>query len=68
MSELQIATNALESLAINLARTGQQMDNISENRSITADNSTRQMIMALGDARTQLGVSADEIRQNLSTE
>ena len=67
MSELQIASNALESLAINLARTGQQMDNISENRSITADNSTRQMIMAIGDALTQLGGSADEIRQNLPT-
>ena len=67
MSELQIASNALESLAINLARTGQQMDNISENRSITADNSTRQMIVAIGDALTQLSVSADEIKQNLPT-
>ena len=68
ISELQNATDALESLAINLARTGQQMENISENRSITVDNSTRQMIMALGDALTQLGVSTDGIKQNLPTE
>ena len=36
-------------------------ENISENGSTTADKSTRQMIMALADALTQQGVSADEI-------
>jgi len=41
---------------------------ISENGSISAVNSNRQMIMALGDALTQLGVSIDEIRKNLPTE
>jgi hypothetical protein len=68
VSELQIAADALGSLAIDLAGTGQQMENISDNSSITADNSTRQMIAALGDALTQLGVSVDEIRQDLPTE
>ena len=64
-SELQIASSELDSLAINLTRAGQQMTTISENRSLTADNSTRQMIGGLGDALTQLGVSANELKQNL---
>jgi hypothetical protein len=38
---------------------------ISENRSLTADNSTRQMMSGLGNALTQLGVSANELKQNL---
>lgn len=38
---------------------------ISENRSLAADNSTRQMMAGLGDALTQLGVSANELKQNL---
>jgi hypothetical protein len=67
-SELQIASSELDSLAINLTRAGQQMAAISENRSLTADNSTRQMMAGLGDALTQLGVSANELKQNLSTD
>ena len=66
-SELHIASSELDSLAINLTRAGQQMTAISENRSLTADNSTRQMIAGLGDALTQLGVSANELKQNLPT-
>ena len=66
-SELQIASSELDSLAINLTRAGQQMAAISENRSLTADNSTRQMMAGLGDALTQLGVSANELKQNLPT-
>jgi hypothetical protein len=66
-SELQIAASELDSLAINLTRAGQQMAAISENRSFTADNSTIQMVRGLGDALTQLGVSANELRQNLPT-
>ena len=64
-SELQIASSELDSLAINLTRAGQQMAAISENRSLITDNSTRQMIAGLGDALTQLGVSANELKQNL---
>ena len=65
MSELQIASNELDSLIINLTRAGQQMTAISENRTLVADNSTRQMMAGLGDALTQLGVSANELKQNL---
>ena len=64
-SELQIASSELDSFAINLTRAGQQMAAISENRSLAADNSTRQMMAGLGDALTQLGVSANELKQNL---
>ncbi len=67
-SELQIASSELDSLAFNLTRAGQQMTTISENRSLTADNSTRQMIAGLGDALSQLGVSANELKQNLPTD
>jgi hypothetical protein len=67
-SELQIATSELDSLIINLTRAGQQMVAISENSSLTADNSTRQMVAGLGDALTQLGVSANELKQNLPTD
>jgi hypothetical protein len=66
-SELEIASSDLDSLAINLTRAGQQMAANSENRSLTADNSTRQMMAGLGDALTQLGVSASELKQNLPT-
>jgi hypothetical protein len=65
MSELQIASSELDSLIINLTRAGQQMTAISENKSLVADNSTRQMMSGLGDALTQLGVSANELKQNL---
>jgi hypothetical protein len=51
-----------------LTRAGQQMIAISENKSLTADNSTRQMVTGLGDALTQLGVSANELKQNLPTD
>ncbi len=64
-SELQTASSELDSFAINLTRAGQQMAAISENRSLAADNSTRQMMAGLGDALTQLGVSANELKQNL---
>jgi len=64
-SELQIASSELDSLAINLTRAGQHMTAISENRSLIADNSTRQMIAGLGDALTQLGISTNELKQNL---
>jgi hypothetical protein len=64
-SELQQASSYLDSLVINLTRAGQQIVAISENRSLTADNSTRQMMAGLGDALTQLGVSANELKQNL---
>jgi hypothetical protein len=67
-SELQIASSELDSLAINSTRAGQQMAAFSENRSLTADNSTRQMMAGLGDALTQLGVSANELKQNLPTD
>lgn len=67
-SELQIAASELDSLIINLTRTGQQMAAISGNASITADNSTRRMVAGLGDALTQLGVSANELKQNLPTD
>jgi hypothetical protein len=66
-SELQIAASELDSLVINLTRAGQQMIAISENRSLTADNSSKQMVAGLGDALTQLGVSANELKQNLPT-
>jgi hypothetical protein len=65
VSELQIASSELDSLIINLTRAGQQMAAISENKSLVADNSTRQMMAGLGDALTQLGVSANELKQNL---
>jgi hypothetical protein len=67
-SELQIASSELDELIINLTRAGQQIATISENRSLIADNSTRQMMAALGDALTQLGVSANELKQNLPTD
>jgi hypothetical protein len=67
-SELQIASGELDELIINLTRAGQQMATISENRSLIADNSTRQMMAGLGDALTQLGVSANELKQNLPTD
>ena len=67
-SELQIASNELDSLIINITRAGQQMAAISENRSLVADNSTRQMMAGLGGALTQLGVSANELKQNLPIE
>lgn len=67
-SELQIAGSELDLLAINLTRAGQQMVAISQDRSFTADNSTRQMIAGLGDALTQLGVSANELKRNLPTD
>jgi hypothetical protein len=67
-SELQVASNELDSLIINITRAGQQMAAISENRSLTADNSTRQMMAGLGGALTQLGVSANELKQNLPIE
>ena len=67
-SELLIASSELDSLAINLTRAGQQMAAISENRSLITDNSTRQMIAGLGDALTQLGVSTNELKQNLPTD
>lgn len=67
-SELQIASGELDSLIINLTRAGQQMTAISENRSLTADNSTREMMAGLGDALTQLGVSVNELKQNLPTD
>ena len=67
-SELQLASSELDSLVVNLTRAGQQMVAISENRSLTADNSTRQMVAGLGDALTQLGVSANELKQNLPTD
>lgn len=66
-SELQVASNELDSLIINITRAGQQIAAISENRSLTADNSTRQMMAGLGGALTQLGVSANELKQNLPT-
>jgi hypothetical protein len=44
------------------------MATISVNRSLIADNSTRQMMEGLGDALTQLGVSANELKQNLPTD
>jgi hypothetical protein len=66
-SELQLASSELDSLLINLTRAGQQMVAISENSSLTADNSTRQMVAELGDALTQLAVSANELKQNLPT-
>lgn len=37
----------------------------SENSSLAADNSTSQMMAGLLDALTQLGVSANELKQNL---
>jgi hypothetical protein len=67
-SDLQIASSELDSLAINLTRAGQQIAAMSENRSLTADNSTRQMMAGLGVAFTQLGVSANELKQNLPTD
>jgi len=67
-SEVQVASNELDSLIINITRAGQQMAAISENRSLTADNSTRQMMAGLGGALTQLGVSANELKQNLTIE
>ncbi|MGC1135857.1 MAG: hypothetical protein WA941_23735 [Nitrososphaeraceae archaeon] len=67
-SELQMAASELDSLIINLTRAGQQMAAISQDRSFTADNSTRQMIAGLGDALTQLGISANELKQNLPTD
>ncbi|MGH9975058.1 MAG: hypothetical protein ACRD8Z_04385 [Nitrososphaeraceae archaeon] len=67
-SELQIAASELDSLAINLTRAGQQMAAISQDRSFTADNSTRHVMAGLGDALTQLGVSANELKQNLPTD
>jgi hypothetical protein len=65
--KLQIASSELDSLANNLTKAGQQMTAISENSSLIADNSTKQMIAGLGDALTQLGISANELKQNLST-
>lgn len=48
-----------------MTRAVQQMAAISENRSLTADNSTRQMMAGLGVALTRLGVSTNELKQNL---
>ena len=67
-SELQIASSELDSLTINLTRAGQQMAAISENKSLVADNSTRQMIAGLGGSLTQLGITANELKQNLPSD
>jgi hypothetical protein len=65
VSQARKADNALEGAILSTFRTGQELTSLSQNRSLTLDNDTRQILMAVGNGLTDLGTQIREQRTSL---
>lgn len=65
ISQARKADNALEDTILSTFRTGQELTSLSQNRSLTLDNDTRQILMAVGNGLTSLGTQIREQRASL---
>ena len=65
VSQARRADNALEGTILSTFRTGQELTSLSQNRSLTLDNDTRQILMAVGNGLTDLGTQIREQRTSL---
>jgi hypothetical protein len=65
ISHVKMADNALESTISSVFRTAEEITRISQNNSLTLDNGTRQILMAVGGSLSDLGGEIREQRTNL---
>lgn len=65
ISQARRADNALEDTILSTFRTGQELTSLSQNRSLTLDNDTREILMAVGNGLTNLGTQIREQRTSL---
>lgn len=65
ISQAKRADSALEDTISSVFRTGQEMTSLSQNHSLTLDNDTRQILMAVGSGLTDLGTKIREQRTSL---
>ncbi len=65
VSQARRADNALEGTILSTFRTGQELTSLSQDRSLTLDNDTRQILMAVGNGLTDLGTQIREQRTSL---
>jgi hypothetical protein len=65
VSQARRADNALEGTISSTFRTGQELTSLSQDRSLTLDNDTRQILMAVGNGLTDLGTQIREQRTSL---
>jgi hypothetical protein len=66
MIPLQTAESALEDSIISLLRSGQQLISVSNNQSLTLDNSTRNILNTFGETMSNLSVSTNQIQSQLA--
>ena len=58
VSQARRADNALEGTILSTFGTGQELTSLSQNRSLTLDNDTRQILMAVGNGLTEYRYSS----------
>jgi hypothetical protein len=65
ISHLEMADDALENTITSVFRTGEEVTRISQNNTLALDNSTRQILSAVGNSLTDLGSEIRDQRSNL---
>ena len=65
MSHVKMADEALQNTIASVFRTGEEVTRISQNNTLALDNSTRQILSAVGNSLTDLGSEIRDQRSNL---
>jgi hypothetical protein len=65
ISHVEMADEALEKTIASVFRTGEEVTRLSQNYSLTLDNSPRQILSAVGSGLTDLGSEIRDQRSNL---
>jgi hypothetical protein len=65
ISHVKMAEDALEKTIASVFRTGEEVTRLSQNNSLTLDNSTRQILSALGSGLADLGSEIRDQRSSL---
>jgi hypothetical protein len=65
ISHVKMADEALEKTIASVFCTGEEVTTLSQNNSLTLDNSTRQILSAVGSGLTDLGSEIRDQRSNL---
>jgi hypothetical protein len=65
ISHIEMADEALEKTIASVFRTGEEVTTLSQNDSLTLDNSTRQILSAVGSGLTDLGSEIRDQRSSL---
>jgi hypothetical protein len=67
VTQVEMANEILENTNIAMLQSGQELISLSENKSLTVSNSTREILKSVGNGLTDMGVEINKEQSKISS-